>query len=120
MQDGFRTQVWHPFDERLLRFDQRVIKIPEDETANLTNEESPFDSPVFSVWIAPGKRFPGLIFQNISDRFVQGGKTLKPSIIWMLAKFTWIDIKPDNFPDIYNGLETLSIPSTPMSFGRKV
>ncbi len=120
VQGGFRTQVWHPFDERLLRFDQRIIKIPEDETSNITIDDTPFNAPVFSVWIAPGKRFPGLIFDNFSKRVVQGGKALVPSIIWIVAKFRWIDITEDRFPDTFKALENLQLPFKAVSFGRRI
>lgn len=104
---GIRVQVWHPFDIRILKWDERIEDIDEDATANLVHDESPYDDPEFSIWISH-TRYPALRVENITPR------SFIPRVRWVAAKFTFEAVID---PDLLDKLKRKKIPSEPVMFG---
>jgi hypothetical protein len=48
---GGRARFYHPFDERLLKWDDpSLANIQEKDTANIEHDDSPLEAPRFSFW----------------------------------------------------------------------
>lgn len=112
VKPGARIFVWHPYDEKVLKWDEKIEDIDEDYTANITHEESPYEAPEYSIWI---KRdgYPLLKAMNIT----WPRKSIKPEIIWLAAKFKFEEITDGELLDM---LKKRKIPSTPISFGGEI
>lgn len=111
---GARYQVWHPFDLRQLRWDEKIQDITEDYTAVLEYDDSPYEAPVFRVWIAPNKKFPGIVAQNNTDSLVQGGVSIRPRVIWVAAKWK---VEQVTEPALLEALNAKAVWSQPITFG---
>jgi len=109
VKPGARIFIWHPYDEKILKWDTKIEDIAEDYTANITHEESPHEAPVFSIWIKRDA-YPLLSAMNIT----WPGKSIKPEIIWLTAMFNFMEITNG---ELLDKLEKRKIPSTPISFG---
>lgn len=112
VKPGARIFTWHPYDEKILKWDEAIEDIEEDHTANITHEESPYEAPEYSIWI---KRdgYPSLKAMNIA----WPGKSIRPEIIWLAAVFKFEEITDKELLDM---LKKRKIPSTPISFGGKI
>jgi len=109
VKPGARIFLWHPYDKKILKWDEKIEDIEEDDTANITHEESPYEAPEYSIWI---KRdgYPLLNAMNIT----WPGKAITPEIIWLAAMFKFEEITD---PVLLDMLKKRKIPSLPMSFG---
>ena len=114
---GVQVYVWHRYDEKILKWDEKIEDINEDDVANITQDESPYDAPSFEIWIAPGKRYPALVCKNVTDRLYQGGASIKPKIIWIVSKFTFEHVID---PELLDKLVKQKIPSEPITFGGRI
>jgi len=106
VRPGIQVRVWHPYDEKLLKWDEKLDDIDDDEAANIEHKDSPYEKPKFSVWVKRD-RYPGLIIKNIINR------TIKPQIIWIGYKYTYEQIKE---PTVLDKLKRGVIKSTPVSW----
>lgn len=116
---GVRVRVSHPFDVRILRWDQNVAQISDDQTAVLTHGLSPYEAPSYSLWIPPNKRYPALTGQNATADLVMGGKAIKPRVIWIGSVFNYL-IVDEAMPDILDKLVKKKVPSLPITFGGSI
>lgn len=117
---GARYRIFHPFDERLLKWDINVADIPEDRTGVVTFEESPTVAPLFTIWIAPGKRYPAIAPQNNISELLSvptTGRAITPFIIWVAARWLFEYVDEAKEPEIFDMLRKFKIPSEPVTFG---
>jgi len=109
VKPGVRIFIWHPYDSKILKWDEKIEEIAEDYTANITHEESPHEAPEYSIWIKRDS-YPLLQPMNIT----WPGKSIKPEIIWLAAMFNFKEVTDEELLDM---LMKRKIPSTPISFG---
>ena len=109
VRPGFQYYLWHPYDVKLLKWDEDITDITEDDTANLTYEESPYEAPTKFIWIQRD-RYPALQARNVS------GKTGTPEVIFIAMLYIVLEDK-DLDADTKAKLRAGQIPSIPISFG---
>lgn len=116
---GVRIRVFLPLETRILRFDQNIAQISDDQTGVLTHGLSPYEQPQYEMWIPPNKQFPALVPQNATADLlgVPGGKTILPRVIFINALFNYEIIED---PSLLDMLTKKKIPSKPISFGGSV
>lgn len=118
VQPGAFFEVSHPQDERTLKWDVNVSAIPEGVTAVITYKESPYEAPVFSIWIPPGRsQYPKLNALVRMQELIAGGKSIIPAGIWLSSRFSFTHVEASKEADIYDMLTKFKIPSTPVTFG---
>lgn len=117
---GLRMQIFMPFDTRLLRWDTTIAAISDDQTAVVTHGLSPYELPVFDMWVQPNKNYPALIAQNASADLLRipGGKTLLPFIMFTGATFRVEVIQEGS--EVFDMLSKNKIPSRPITFGGSI
>ena len=115
IKPGARIFVWHPYDTKILKWDETIEDIEEDYTANLTYKETPYEKPEYEIWIKRDD-YPALVAQNIT----YPAKTINPEIIWIAAKFNFQEIDEKNNPELFDKLEKRKIPSKPVTFGGSI
>ena len=106
VRPGIQVRVWHPYDEKQLKLDEVPTQIDEDETANITSRESPYEDPKFSIWVIKD-RYPGLVLKNIIERSV------KPQIIYAGMKYNYEEVVDSV---VLDKLKRSVIKSTPISW----
>jgi len=94
----------------LLKWDEAIEDIKEDETANIPYKESPYEQPRYCIWIWRDK-YPSLVVKNITNRPV------RPQIIWIAAKFSFEEVVD---PDVLDKLRRGLIRSYPIAIGKVV
>lgn len=117
---GGRMRVFHPFDERILKWDDPTLDIQERDTANVEHEESPAESPRYELWIAPTDNFvPAFDLENIEANVVPR-RSLDIRVSILAAKFTYEFVEREVEADIFDKLSKFSIPSRMVTFGGKI
>lgn len=105
---GIRLNVWHPYDEKMLKWDETDLEdIDETEAANLEYYDSPYENPKFQVWIIRD-RYPGLVVENLF-----GNRNIRPQILIIGMKYNYEIIKDATLLDkLQRGL----VKCTPISW----
>jgi len=84
IRDGLRLNVWHPYDEKMLLWDETDLDdVSSSDTANLEYEDTPYDEPTFQFWIIRD-RYPGFVVKNL-----YGNRKVRPQIIVYGMKFDY-------------------------------
>lgn len=110
---GARYYVWHPFDVKILKWDETPIEdVAPDLTAHLTYEESPLDAPTFPMWIEPD-RYPLINAKNISDH------TIVPEVFFLGCKYV-VKLQEDLSQVELAELQQEKRPYLPISFGGEI
>ena len=106
VKPGIKLYIWHPYDMKVMQFDEHIEDISEDNVANIEYDESPYDAPQKCLWIEHD-RYPGVLPKNVST------KTLCPEIIFLVANYVVKDITADEIGKLERG----ELPLLPISFG---
>lgn len=116
---GGRARIFHPFDERVLRWDQATMDdITEDDTGNLEYEDSPIDEPSFEMWLAPTENFvPGIDVVNVLST---PRRTMDIQVLFVAAKYTYEFVTQERDPETHDKLRKFQIPSRQVTFGGKI
>lgn len=118
---GGRVRFYHPFDERVLKWDQPTLDlVNERDTANIEYEDSPIDDPQFEFWLAPTENFvPGVDVENVLTDVVPR-RSIDIHVLFLAAKFTYEFVTRETDPDTYEKLRRFQIPSKHVTFGGKI
>ena len=106
---GFLFYLWHPFDIKLLKWDERITDIDEDLTATMTYEESPYEFPVKSIGIERD-RYPAVQARNISP------VSMNPEVIVIASQYKVVEheaLTEDELAKLQSG----AMRSYPWDFG---
>lgn len=117
-----KVRFFHPFDTRLLRWDDQDLDIADKDAANLTHDDSPIEDPRFDFWVAPTENFvPGLDARNI-ESLQRPARNLDLKVLFLAQKyrFTILDEDDDEDAETIRKLEQGEIPFTVAHFGGKV
>jgi len=109
VKPGFVFYLWHPFDVKNLKWDERISEVDEDTVANITWEESPYEFPTKIIGIQHD-RYPAVQPKNIF------GATKTPEVIWIVAMYKVIEhtqLSEDELARLKSG----SLRSYPIDFG---
>ena len=104
-----RYKVWHPYNVKRLSLDERVVQVAENQVSFLRYEDSPHDSPVYSLWLDE-QRFPAIQPRNV------GRDAFNPGIEFQLAKFR-VEFDADIGASVKNDLTSGELASSVISFG---
>jgi len=80
VKPGFTYELWHPYNVKTLKWDERLQDIPEDSAAHIEYEDSPYEHPTKAIWISRDN-YPNVRPKNML------GYTATPEIIWLAAKY---------------------------------
>lgn len=118
---GGRVRVFHPMDERVLKWDQKTLDVEnEDDTANLEHEDTPIESPRYEIWLAPTENFvPGFTAENVIND-VTPARRVNVDLLVLAAKYTFEYVDPQREADVYDKLVRHQIPSHFVTFGGQV
>jgi len=97
--------LWHPINEKRLKWHETVEDISEDDTAYIDYERSPLDDPRFERWVLRNKYF-GIEPKNIHSQ------AMKPKVKILAA-----EIKAEHILDeaLLTKLKKHEIPSIPIT-----
>ncbi len=109
VKGGHKVQVFHPFDVRLLQWDESITEIDLDQTAFIDYQSSPYEAPSFFIWVEPQK-FPAFKAINVTN------KTGSAEIIIMAAVYS-IQGEDKIQPEILDALKQDKILSLPINYG---
>ena len=109
VKPGVKLFIWHPYDQKVLKWDEDIEDVSDDDVANIEYEESPYDAPQKSIWIEHD-RYPGVLPKNVSN------KAMCPEIIFIAAKYLVKEHRELSVETI-GKLEEGVIPSIPITFG---
>ena len=109
VKPGFIYYLWHPFDIKNLKWDERIEDVDEDTVANIGYEESPYEYPTKALGIEHD-RYPAIQPYNVS------GSTKTPEIIWMAALYV-VKNQEDLSEEEVSKLRSGSLRSYPWDFG---
>lgn len=109
VKPGFLYYLWHPYDVKSLKWDEKVDDIAEDHVARVSYEESPYEYPTKHIALEHD-RYPGLEAKNIC------GETKTPAVIWVGALYLVREHK-DLSRDEIAKLEADVLKSYPWDFG---
>lgn len=118
---GARAQVYHPLDERLLKWDQATLDlIQEKDTGNIDWEDSPIEDPKYGFWLAPTENFvPGLVVENVLSH-VRPPRSLNIDVVFWASKYTYEFVTRESEAEIHDKLVKHQIPWRYATFGGKV
>jgi len=85
IRHGCIVYVWHPYQEKILKFDESPIEKINEDLIGLEYRDSPYEDPIFHIWIFRDE-YPGLVVKNILNRKIE------PEIVWYCAKFTFEEV----------------------------
>ncbi|ODS41517.1 MAG: hypothetical protein A7315_05955 [Candidatus Altiarchaeales archaeon WOR_SM1_79] len=105
---GVYYYVWHPYDEKMLKWDEAgdITDIDEDQTAVLEYEDTPYNDPQFEVWVIPDK-YPALQVKRIQHEKVI------PRVVFKGFKFNYEEVTD---PTVLDNLKKGRVPSHPISW----
>jgi len=109
VKPGFLFYLWHPYDIKSLKWDEKIEDVEEDLVARISYEESPYEFPTKHIALEHD-RYPALQAKNIS------GETKTPEIIWVGALYV-VKEHSDLTPDEISRLENGTLRSYPWDFG---
>lgn len=109
VKPSFLFYLWHPYDIKSLKWDEKIEDIDEDLVACLSYEESPYEFPTKHIALEHD-RYPALQAKNVS------GETKTPEIIWVGALYK-VKEHEDLSPDEIAKLESGALRSYPWDFG---
>jgi len=110
LKPGFLYTLWHPYDVKILKWDENITDIDEDLTAVLDYESSPYEFPSKAIGIERD-RYPAVRPEkNIS------GETKNPEIIWVASMYV-VKEHGDLSPDEIARLQSGALRSYPWDFG---
>lgn len=111
LRPGFRLYLWLPYDMKVLKLDEAEVELEIDKDAvALEYRDSPYEDPKFNFWVFRDK-YEGIEVKNLMNR------TIRPQVIFLIAKYTYEEITKENNPDLYDKLERNIVPSTPIFTG---
>lgn len=117
---GGRLRVFHPQDQRILKWDDQSLEIQERDTANIEWEDSPVEDPKFELWVAPTINFvPQLDAENVLSHVVPR-RNIDIQVFMLAAKYTYEFVEKTREADIYEKLVRHQIPSKYVTFGGKI
>lgn len=103
------VHLFHPFDVKMLMFDERISNINENTVAVIRNEESPSDAPTKSFWVIH-ERYPGVEVRNV------GRRTFTVGVRLLGAKYR-VEYDEEISADTKNKLTSGEVPSLPIGVG---
>ena len=110
LRPGFLFCLWHPYDIKLLKWDENITQIDENLTAVLDYENSPYEFPTKSIGIEHD-RYPAVeAKKNLT------GETKNPEIIWVASLYLTrehTELSSDEISKLQSG----AIRSYPTDFG---
>ena len=109
VKPGFQYYLRHPYDILVLKWDEDITEITEDDTRHITYEESPYEAPTKFIWIERD-RYPSIQARNIQ------GVASHPEVIWIANVYVVVEDK-DLDADVKSKLRAGTVPSIPISFG---
>jgi len=106
---GFLFNLYHPYNDLVNKWDERLVDISEDFGATLTYEDSPYEFPTKRIGIEHD-RYPGLKALNIL------GRAAAPEIIWIASLYV-VKEHAELSPDEVSKLQAGVLRSYPWDFG---
>jgi len=106
---GFLYYLWHPFDIKSLKWDEKIEDIEEDLTARISYEQSPYEYPTKAIAIEHD-RYCAIQAKNVS------GETKTPQVIWICALYV-VKEHTELSGDEISRLQSGQLRSYPWDFG---
>ena len=109
VKPGFLFYIYHPYDIKVLKWDEDVTDIDEDRVANISYAQSPYEYPTYHIGI-DRDRYPAIQPYNVTNR------TMTPEIMVLAALYKFVPHAKLS-DDERNRLESGALRSHPWDFG---
>lgn len=106
---GFLFYLYHPYDIKVLKWDEDITDINSDLVAAITYQMSPLEWPTKAIGIEHA-RYPGITPRNI------GGAAKIPAVEWIAALYKVIEHNELSDEELQR-LESGALRSHPWDFG---